>query len=181
MDDNGGIPDLDLLAGIGAHRSPLTHSIVAGIVAEGLFLALADLSAEVDGRLPIEHDPLWDELARIGRPLTRSLAIGTSAGLAYHLLVDALVQPAAYHDLPVSMPLEAHQSILAVNGVAEGIDTAARVGTRGSVSITIDEPPEKSIGRRVVDAGGEAVAGVVTIAANGAKALYAAVRPRRAS
>lgn len=93
LDGNGGIPDLDLLAGIGSNRSPLTHTLIAGILAEGLLLALADLAAEVHGRLPHDHDPLWDGLARIGRPLTHNLAIGTGAGLAYHLLVDAFVQP----------------------------------------------------------------------------------------
>lgn len=164
------------MAGVGAHRSPLTHTIVAGIVVEGLLLALADLSAEVHGRLPIEHDPLWDGLARIGRPLTRSLAIGTSAGLVYHLLVDALVQPGAYHDLPLSMPLEAHQTVLAINGVAEGVDASVRAGFKGPTRIVLGEPPEGSIGRRVVNAGGNAIATAATVAANGAKALYDALR-----
>jgi hypothetical protein len=127
LDGNGGIPDLDLLAGIGAHRSPLTHTIIAGIVVEGLLLALADLAAEVHGNLPADHDPLWDNLARIGRPLTESLAIGTSAGLAYHLLVDAFIQPGTYHDLPFEMPEEGHQALFAVNGLAEGAYAAKRM------------------------------------------------------
>jgi hypothetical protein len=118
------------LAGIGAHRSALTHTLIAGIVAEGLLLALADLAAEVHDRLPNNHDPIWDDLARIGRPLAENLAIGTSAGLAYHLLVDALVQPAALHGLPMSMSLEGHQGVIAASGLAEGSDAVARTRSR---------------------------------------------------
>ncbi len=169
LDGNGGIPDLDLLAGIGAHRSPLTHTIIAGIVVEGMLLAMADLSAEVHGKLPVDHDSIWDGLARIGRPLTESLAIGTSAGLAYHLLVDAVIQPAAYHDLPVTLPLEGHQSLMAANALAEGNDAATRETARGRrhtpVEIVQDGLPEKSAGRKVVDAvsAGAAQAGAYVI------------------
>lgn len=152
LDGNGGLPDLDLLAGIGAHRSSLTHTIIAGIVVEGLLLALADLAAEVHGRLPFEHDPLWDSLAKIGRPLTESLAIGTSAGLAYHLLIDAFVQPGAYHGLPVEMSLEAHQAGLAINGAAEGVDAAARAKQHRPAEVVQDGLPTRSAGRRTVDA-----------------------------
>jgi len=158
LDGNGGIPDLDLLAGIGVHRSPLTHTLIAGILAEGLLLALADLSAEVHGCLPHDHDPLWDGLARIGRPLTRNLAIGTSAGLAWHLLVDALVQPGAYHGLPVEMPMEAHQGVMAASGLAEGADAARRLRKRKPGVIVQGGVPEKSAGRRAVEAVGNVVA-----------------------
>jgi hypothetical protein len=152
LDGNGGIPDLDLLAGIGAHRSPLTHSIIAGIVIEGLLLALADLAAEVHGKLPHDHDPLWDGLAKVGRPLTETLAIGTSFGLAYHLLIDALVQAGAYHGLPIEMPIEAHQAGFAINGVAEGVDAAARAERHRLAEIVQGGVPEKSAGRKTVDA-----------------------------
>ena len=126
IDGNGGLPDLDLLLGIGWHRSPITHTIIAGIVAEGLILALVDLSAEVHGRLPVDHDPLWDDLARIGRPFAESASVGLSAGLAWHLLVDGLLQPGAYHGLPIEMPMEAHQTILTANGVTEAADASRR-------------------------------------------------------
>lgn len=152
LDGNGGIPDLDLVAGIGAHRSPITHTVIAGIVAEGFLLAFADLAAEVHGKLPVQHDSIWDGLARIGRPLTESLAIGTSAGLAYHLLVDAFVQPGAYHGVPFNMPMEAHQTIFAANGVIEGEYAASRMSKRQSVAIIQGGVPAKSPGRRFVDA-----------------------------
>jgi hypothetical protein len=153
LDGNGGIPDLDLLGGIGLHRSPLTHTIIAGIVAEGLLLAIADLAAEVHGHLPERHDPVWDNLARIGRPLTESLAIGTSTGLAYHFLVDALIQTGAYHDLPVNLPSEAHQALFAANGVAEGQHAFSK--TSRHIHADYSANTEPSTGRRVVDAVGE--------------------------
>ena len=152
LDGNGGIPDLDLVAGVGAHRSPITHTVIAGIVAEGLLLALADLAAEAHGRLPVQHDPIWDGLAKIGRPLTESLAIGTSAGLAYHLLVDAFVQPGTYHGVPFHMPMEVHQTIFAANGVVEGEYAASRLSESRSVEIIQGGVPAKSPGRRFVDA-----------------------------
>jgi hypothetical protein len=179
LDGNGGIPDLDLLVGIGAHRSPLTHTIIAGIVAEGLLLALADLAAEVHGKLPHAHDPLWDGLARIGRPLTESLAIGTSAGLAYHLLVDALIQPAALHGLPVEMPLEGHQTIMAASGLAEGANAAGHSGRRAPVEIVQGGPPQKSTGRRVVDAVAKAAAAGAAEAGNGLQRAGGAFRSWR--
>lgn len=179
LDGNGGIPDLDLLGGIGVHRSSLTHTIVAGIVAEGLLLALADLAAEVHGKLPHEHDPLWDDLARIGRPLTESLAIGTSAGLAYHLLVDALIQPAALHGLPMHMPMEGHQTIMAASGLAEGANAAGHAGEREHIEIVQGGPPEMSTGRRVVNVFGDAVAGATTAAGNGLRSAGDAFRSWR--
>jgi hypothetical protein len=69
VDGDGGIPDLDLLAGIDAHRSLLTHSILAGVAAEGLLLAIADLASEVHAKLPFDHDPLWDRLPVRGLPI----------------------------------------------------------------------------------------------------------------
>ncbi len=152
LDGNGGIPDLDLLLGIEAHRSLLTHSILAGIVVEGLILALADLAAEVHDKLPHERDALWDELARIGAPLAHHLAIGASAGLAYHLLVDAFIQPGAYHGLPFSMPMEGHQTILAANGLAEGAGASTRAQRNGSVEVIQRPSQTPSPGRRAVDA-----------------------------
>lgn len=151
IDGNGGIPDLDLLAGIGAHRSILTHSILAGIVAEGALLSIADLASQVHERLPFDHDPLWDTLAEAASPLVESLAAGTSAGIAYHLLVDAFIQPAPYKDLPFSMPIEGHQAAMAANGIAEGIDSVRRNAVRGPVVILQNGLPEKSTGRKFVD------------------------------
>ena len=151
VDGDGGIPDLDLLAGIDAHRSLLTHSILAGVVAEGLLLAIADLASEVHAKLPFDHDPLWDRLAEAGAPLTASLATGASAGIAYHLLWDAGIEPAAYHGLPFAMPMEAHQTVMGANGLAEGAYAAGRIGNETPGTYTQGSPSAPSTGRNFVE------------------------------
>ena len=153
LDGNGGIPDLDLLAGIGYHRSPLTHTIIAGILAEGVLLAIVDLVAEIHERLPHDHDPLWERLARLGRPFAESVSISLSAGIAWHLLFDAGIQPAPYHDLPFSMPIEAHQAVLAANGVAEGSDALRRAerAAHGAALFVSEAKPQQTPGERVVE------------------------------
>ena len=173
LDGNGGIPDLDLLAGIQAHRSPLTHSIVAGILVEAVLLSVTDLAAEIHGKLPIDHDPIWDGLAKIGRPLTQSLAVGASAGLAYHLLMDAFVQPGAYHDLPVKMPIEGHEAIQAVNGVAEGTDAVKRSATGVGSEVHQHSRGEGSPGEKIVQAAKQSAASVSATAIGIASDLYA--------
>lgn len=152
LDGNGGIPDLDFLAGIGYHRSPLTHTIIAGIVTEGVFMAVIDLAAVIHTRLPHDHDPLWESLANFGRPFAESASISLSAGIAWHLLVDAGVQPAPYHDLPFSMPIEAHQALFAANGAAEGFDAARRAEQVVVEPIHQDQDKKKrTTGELVVD------------------------------
>jgi len=151
VDGDGGIPDLDLLAGIDAHRSFLTHSILASVAAEGVLLAIVDLASEVHAKLPFDHDPLWDRLAEAGAPVVASLATGVSAGVAYHLLWDAGIEPAPYKDLPFSMPMEAHQTLMAANGVAEGAYAASRIGNDGPATYTQGPPSEASTGRKFVE------------------------------
>ena len=60
FDANGGLPDLDLLAGIGHHRSVLTHSILMGAAAEAVLIALDELILLTHEHLPPIHDPIWD-------------------------------------------------------------------------------------------------------------------------
>ncbi len=120
VDGDGGVPDLDFLGGIGAHRSIFTHSIIAGIVIETAVLSLVDLAKTVHINLPAEHDPLWDRLVDGSEDVVASLTAGVSAGIAYHLAVDATLDGAGtYKDLPLSAPQEVHQGILATNAVAE--------------------------------------------------------------
>jgi hypothetical protein len=153
VDGDGGVPDLDLLFGIGAHRSVLTHSLVAGVVLEGLALAVIDLASAVHERLPFERDPLWDSLARAGGAVATGLTTGALAGVAYHLLVDAWLQPAALHDLPAAeLPIEGHQFVVGVSGAAEAVRTGQRL--RFDVPRVIDQPGEEvlSVGRACVEA-----------------------------
>lgn len=133
MDGNGGVPDTDIaMFGIGDHRSLFTHSIIAGIVVEGSILALADLAGIVCNKLSVgERSEFWDQISSAKDQIANQLAAGASAGIAYHLAVDATLQPAAYKDLPISMPMEAHQMLFALNAAVEGKDASKRVETPG--------------------------------------------------
>ena len=133
LDGNGGVPDTDItILGIGEHRSIFTHSIISGIIVEGSILALSELADLVCEKLPEERSHFWDQMRRIKDQIGTPLAVGTSAGIAYHLAVDGLIQVAPYKDLPFSMPMEAHQTILVLNAAAEGSDAAYRAETTGT-------------------------------------------------
>jgi hypothetical protein len=123
LDGDGGVPDLDIpLLGIGAHRSVFTHSIIAGAVVETALYSLIDFIGVAYRYLPEGHDQRWTLIHdRLGRAATAS-AKGASLGLAYHLGVDGVVQPGAYHGLPFEMPMEGHQAILTANAIAEALD-----------------------------------------------------------
>lgn len=124
---DGGVPDLDFLGGIGAHRSILTHSVVAGVIVETLVLGVLDLSRTVYKNLPENHDPLWEDLNNASGEVFAALSTGLSAGIAYHLGVDATIDgDGTYKDLPVSLPESGHQAILGANAVVEGLDAAKR-------------------------------------------------------
>jgi hypothetical protein len=73
-------------------------------------------------KLPEKHDPIWDILHVHSRDIAKAAAQGISVGIAYHLLIDGLAQPAPYHDFPISMPIEAHQGVFVVNSTGEAMD-----------------------------------------------------------
>lgn len=124
LDGNGGVPDLDIsMFGIGQHRSILTHSIISGMAIETIAMVTVDAVALIYKKLPATHDPFWDKLFAHQQRIIQALAQGASLGIAYHLCVDGIVQPAPYHDLPFSMPIEGHQAVLVVNAAAEGMST----------------------------------------------------------
>lgn len=137
LDANGGIPDSDLALGIGWHRSPVTHSIIAGVVVEGAILSLVDLTGVIHDKLPPGYDPFWDKLLATKESIAARLSEGASAGIAYHLAADATLQSGAYHDLPIAMPMEAHQALLAANAAAEGIDAVNKGQTVPSVGRSV--------------------------------------------
>lgn len=80
-------------------------------------------------QLPAQHDPLWDSIHSQAANITLAASRGASIGMAYHLLVDGLVQPAPYHDLPVSLPIEAHQTVFVVNATSEAVDVTHKPPT----------------------------------------------------
>jgi hypothetical protein len=119
LDADGGIPDLDLLFGIGAHRSPLTHTMVIGVGAECVALSLSRLIRLVHAKLPSDRDPIWDQLHSAAQRTVSGTRVGTSLGLGFHLLADGTLQVAPLHGLGVALPMEAHQAIITLSGAAE--------------------------------------------------------------
>lgn len=121
FDANGGVlsPDVDLLFGIGAHRSVLTHSLILGATAEATILSVAALARMIYDKLPANHDILWDHLATHGENFAVGLATGYGVGLAYHLGVDGTAQAAPLHGIPVPMPMEAHQAVMVGSAISE--------------------------------------------------------------
>lgn len=125
-DSNGGAPDLDLMFGIDAHRSILSHSILMGAALEAGILSLLGVVQMTYSKLPTQHDELWDDLFEQARKMSDAANVGVGVGMAYHLLVDGLVQPVPYHDIPIAMPIEAHQSVFVVNGLGEAVSIGKR-------------------------------------------------------
>jgi hypothetical protein len=119
-DGDGGIPDLDIpLLGIGAHRSPLTHSFLTGAALEALAIALIRTIAVVHKNLPDKRHSAWDRMTpKLIRGIEHARG-GATLGLAYHFLVDGVLQPGPYHGLPIEMPLEVHQAIFVGSGLGE--------------------------------------------------------------
>ena len=60
-DIDGGIPDLDIaIGGIGTHRSPLTHSIIAAAVIETMVFSTVRAAHMIYKHLPESHDLFWE-------------------------------------------------------------------------------------------------------------------------
>jgi hypothetical protein len=125
-DLEGGLPDLDIaLAGMGAHRTIFTHSILLGLGVEtGLRFALAMIDALVD-RMPATRHPVWSQIAGASRRLTDRSATAVWAGIGLHLIKDAglltfaATKPVVH--LPVHLSMAGHKLFLAANGAASVI------------------------------------------------------------
>lgn len=125
LDFEGGLPDTDIaVGGIGAHRSIYTHSILLGFGVE--FTArfgIMNLN-ELRHRLPADHHPAWDKIYHF-MDSNKHLFIGAMwVGIGTHLLKDSglfIGNSKPYADLPVSMPMDAHNGMFAANGVASAV------------------------------------------------------------
>lgn len=129
FDGDGGLPDTDIMAGIGYHRSIWTHSIFMALFIETIAYSLVKLVELFYDKLPEHHDRFWDKLMENQKQLTRAFANGACAGIAYHLLVDMNITADSikpYADLPFSTSMETHQAILGGNAVVEIVDIHER-------------------------------------------------------
>ena len=119
LDADGGIPDLDFMAGIGAHRSIFTHSLLAGAVVETLVMASLDLVELVYQDLPEEHHAIWDAAHKHTQRFGQTFIRATDLGLAYHIGIDGSFDGMTpYKDLPIALPMEGHRAILLGNSAA---------------------------------------------------------------
>jgi len=132
-DLEGGLPDLDLALGIGAHRSVVSHSLLLGIESE---LALRFGLSLLDGliaHMPDDRHPVWSRIAAALDRYGERAMTGVWLGIGAHLIKDAgllhLGTTKPVVGLPWSMPMAAHQTFLAANGVA-----CAAVASPGSSS-----------------------------------------------
>jgi hypothetical protein len=146
-DADGGAPDLDLMFGIGAHRSILSHSIIMGTTLETAISATFRLIQVIYQNLPSEHDRFWDAAIVGVEDVLQQIKIGSSIGMAYHLFVDGTIQEAAYKDLPISLPMEFHEGILVANAAAEAVN-AADLSSRPNVQLTPSGAASKAYGLR---------------------------------
>jgi hypothetical protein len=127
LDGDGGIPDLDLLGGIGAHRSLLTHTFIAGVITETLILSLVDLVGRVHDYLPADRDSLWVHLDQRDSRVVEALVRGVSTGLAYHFAVDATVDSGgAYAAGKGILSPGADDALQAAMALAEGLHASSR-------------------------------------------------------
>jgi hypothetical protein len=138
------------MLGIGAHRSIFTNSIVAGAVVETALHSLVDFIGVAYAHLPQGHDERWTTIYGRLKRAAVSGNKGMSAGLAYHLGIDGLMQPGAYHGLPFEMPLAMHQTIQAGNAAAEGLDVLHKESVDGLQTGAHSSAPGKRDERKLL-------------------------------
>lgn len=120
IDGDGGIPDLDLQAGIGYHRSIATHSVFMAAFIQLLTIAGGEVFDKIYRHLPEPHDTLWEQVKSRMDVLLPTFAGATCLGVAYHLGVDSMIDTGkAYADLPFSASMETHQWLMGSQAAAE--------------------------------------------------------------
>ncbi|CAN5209213.1 hypothetical protein BH09PSE6_BH09PSE6_32410 [soil metagenome] len=124
LDASGGASDVDLpFTAHDPHAALVTHSIFMGAALETMCLATVRLIDRVHAALPDQRDALWDSVHARCAPFAQTASRGLSAGVAYHLLIDGLVDP---HRMPAGWSTEAWQLWLLTNAKVEGFDAATR-------------------------------------------------------
>lgn len=133
-DLEGGLPDLDLLFGVGMHRNPFSHTFLVALGAEMSIRFVAAALAQLHERLPDDHDPMWDTLKATFERRYEAAIVGVWFGTALHLLKDAGLpfQPIKpMTGLPMTLSMAGHQMLLAGNAVAAaGTGLAHAVGLK---------------------------------------------------
>jgi hypothetical protein len=140
-DLEGGLPDLDLKLGIGAHRNVFSHTVFLGLETEMTMRLAVGLLDELIQHMPNNRHPVWGKVAgTIARYQERAIT-AVWAGIGAHLLKDAgllhLGATKPVTGLPFHMPMEAHQAFLAANGVAAEVIAASPGQARPTASQSV--------------------------------------------
>lgn len=120
-DLEGGIPDLDLVFGVGNHRNPFSHSLILGLSVEGGMRFTAAALSRVYAHLPEQHSRVWDWALETFDKTYEAVIVGVWFGSALHLLNDVGLPGARtkpYVMLPVSLTNAGHQALLASSAAA---------------------------------------------------------------
>jgi len=120
-DVEGGLPGLDLIFGIGNHRNPFSHTILLVLSIEASLRFFAAAAAQLHGRLPESHDPIWDHALALYNRTYEAGIVGAWLGTAGHLLNDAGLPWAGVKPmvgLPITLSIAGHKAFLAGNSVA---------------------------------------------------------------
>ena len=121
-DLEGGLPDIDLaIGGLGYHRSILTHSIFIGLTLEFTGRFSLNILEKIKNRMPVDRHPIWDKVFGYMDKHKEKAVTAMWLGIGAHLIKDSGlfgggVTP--YKDFPFSMPINAHENLFAVNGIA---------------------------------------------------------------
>ena len=130
-DLEGGLPDTDLILGVGHHRNPFSHTILIAISVEGSIRFTAAALSRLHGHLPEDHDPIWDSILDAFNRTYEAAVVGVWLGTALHLMKDVGipgVRTKPYVMLPMSLTNAGHQALLATNAIvatALGVLTAS--------------------------------------------------------
>lgn len=132
-DLEGGLPDMDLLLGVGVHRNPFSHGILLPLTVETCVRFALAVAVLLQDRLPEEHDPLWDRLVALFDQVCDGAIVGVWLGAAAHLLKDAGLPGSGvkpYAMLPIHLTNEGHQALFAANGASCAVLGGFGVGAR---------------------------------------------------
>lgn len=129
-DLEGGIPDQDLLLGIGWHRHILSHSLFIGFIVEYIMRVGVSVIEKLYLYLPENHHVFWDHSRKfiVGN---KNVAIGAMwLGIGAHLIQDSGITGVGmkpYVGVPFEMTMGQHQSLFIANGVASGLIGASQL------------------------------------------------------
>lgn len=138
VDLEGGIPDLDLEAGIGYHRHWMSHSIVSGVIFEFTSRAIFNSYNHIHKNLPPSRHRFWDK-SKTFIDRNKNLAIGSMwAGIGAHLIKDSALIAGGfkpYVGIPFEMSENVHKGLFMANGLASSVFGASSMAKDVSIQV----------------------------------------------